>query len=152
MTLRERIKLAEGPGPMKAGRHMAYRDSLGVLTIGFGFNLEAGCTPKWLVIADGITRAQANALLDLKLAESLRDARTFAWFESLTPTRQDAIVEMLYQLGLSRFRGFGRMIAALKAHDYERASLEILNSVWAKVQTPSRAQRIAAAIRTGEPQ
>ena len=150
MTLTARVKLAEGTGPMKAGRHMAYRDSLGVLSIGYGFNLEAGCTPKWLIIADGITRAQATALLDLKLAGALQDARTFTWFASLTPPRQDAIVEMLYQLGLSRFRGFGRMIAALKARDYAQASLEILNSRWARVQTPGRAQRIAATIRTGE--
>lgn len=147
-----RVKLAEGTGPMKDGRHQKYADHLGVSTIGFGFNLEAHRLPAGMDADKGITRAQAERLLLLKLQDAINDARTFAWFASLDEARQDAVVEMLYQMGLTRFRGFGRCIAALKAGHYAQASAEILNSRWARVQTPGRAQRIAATIRTGEPQ
>ena len=148
MTLTDRVKLAEGRGPVVNGRFMPYRDSVGVLTIGYGYNLEAGVTPVWLDASKGITSSQADLLLNLKLAESQREARGLRWFESLNLARQDAIVEMIYQLGLPKFLGFGKAIAALKVGDYATAAQEFQRSRWAQ-QTPGRAQRLARVIQTG---
>ena len=56
---------------------------------------------------------------------------------------------MSYQLGPSSTLGFDRMIKALKKHDFNKAALEMLDSLWGK-QTPERCERVAALMRSAE--
>ncbi len=56
---------------------------------------------------------------------------------------------MAFQLGVNGVANFKKMIAALIARDYAAAAREMLDSNWAKVQTPARAQRMAEMMRTG---
>ena len=56
---------------------------------------------------------------------------------------------MSYQMGLNGLLNFKKMISALSAHDYLKASEEALDSGYAKT-TPNRAQRNAEILRTGE--
>lgn len=72
----------------------------------------------------------------------------FAWFKSLSVIRQDAVLNMLFNLGMKRFQGFKKMIAALIAQNYELAADEALNSTWS-TQVGLRAREIAEMIRTG---
>jgi lysozyme len=63
-------------------------------------------------------------------------------FKTLTETRQDALIEMAYQLGIGGLMRFKKMWAAIEAKDFENAHDEALDSKWAK-QTPKRAIRVA---------
>lgn len=73
----------------------------------------------------------------------------FAGFAKWPEARQAAIVSILFNLGLTKFLGFRKMVAALKAEDWGLAADESLDSARAK-QLPRRAAEEAKMIRTGE--
>ena len=56
---------------------------------------------------------------------------------------------MCFQLGENGVRGFTKMLAAVRAADYETAADGMLESAWAR-QTPERAQELATIMRTGD--
>ncbi len=116
-----------------------YRDTLGVETIGYGRNLE-----------EGITKEEAAYLCANDCARALQEAETFYWWGGLDEVRQLVVLDMLFQLGMARFLEFVGMITALRKGDYQTASKEMLCSIWAKKQTPIRAQRLANWMLTGQ--
>ena len=111
----------------------------GQLTIGWGRNLDG----------KGLSKLEAEVLLDHDLYDAEQDARrSFDWFASLSERRQSVIVNMVFNLGVTRFRGFGQTIAAIKAGDYTKAAMQMLASRWA-AQVGSRATRLAKLMRDG---
>ena len=122
-------------------RKFAYKDSLGLLTIGVGRCIEEGH-------GLGISEAEAEHLLANDIERSLNECRAFEFWNDLTPSRQRAMIEMCFQLGLPRLKKFSKALAGMAAGDYETAADEFLNSRWA-TQTPARAKRMAALIREG---
>lgn len=121
-------------------REFPYRCTAGKLTIGIGRNLED----------HGIDLEEARYLLDRDIARCVADLSSFPWFESLDRIRQRALIDMRFQLGPTRFRGFKKMLAALAREDYETAFAEALDSKWAQLDTPARAREIAQMLRTGQ--
>ena len=132
----EQLKRQEG------FRAEPYKCSAGKLTIGYGHNLEA---ERW---SRGIAEAQ--------LHDDIRDARRslvqhgyFGVPES-EPVRRDCLVNMVFQMGMGGVLGFKNMIAALRDHDYLAASSHMLDSKWAREDTPGRANEMAEQMRSGE--
>ena len=115
-----------------------YRCTSGALTIGIGYNLDAGMPFDEALLlmrhrVDGIRRA----LLE-----------RYEWFPKLNEARQAALVSMAYQMGTAGLFSFRRTLASIGSGDYEKASREMLDSKWAS-QTPARAQRTAYMMRYG---
>lgn len=156
--IRERLRADEGTGPMQNGRHLPYLDccgkvrseckckTKGFLTIGFGHLLDG----------KGITRAQADRLLDDDIDDTVREvAAAIPWVADIDPVRQAIVVLMAYQMGTGSavigtgLMGFRGMLRALKAGDYETAAVEMLDSTWARDDSPKRALRMANTMRTG---
>lgn len=109
-----------------------YRCPTGKLTIGVGRNLED----------KGISQDEAIYLLRNDITECVEDLRTiFHNFEEFSASRKRALINMRFNLGPSGFRGFKKMIAAIKANDWQTACKEAKNSKWYK-QVPTRANRI----------
>lgn len=135
--LKQQLKRDEGVIPH------AYKDSEGHLTIGVGFLIDkekGGFVPDFII----------DLWLDYLIEQTRRElSNAFSWFRNLDKVRQDAITNMVYQLGLPNFRGFKKTIALLKAGAYSAAADEMLDSRWAK-QTPERAKRVSEQIRTGK--
>ena len=52
------------------------------------------------------------------------------------------VINMCYQLGLRGFSKFKKTIYYLETEQYEEASIECLDSLWAK-QTPNRAKELS---------
>jgi lysozyme len=120
-------------------RAKPYKDRKGVLTIGYGTNLE-----------HGITADEAMFLLESRIAVAVFDCqRSLPWFWQLDVVRQSVLVQMRYQLGLSGLLGFRQMVKALERGDLETAADEMLDSAWAREDSPARAHRLAHAMRTG---
>lgn len=133
----ERLKIEEG-----FNRH-AYKDHLGFWTIGFGRLIDERK-------GGGITEAEGEYLLrnDVEnVAVELPPKLPF-WAD-LNDTRQNALLEMAFQMGVPTLMQFNNMILALGVGDFETAAGEALDSRWAR-QTPKRARRVAAMIRHGE--
>jgi lysozyme len=63
--------------------------------------------------------------------------------------RRDACINLVFNMGLTRFRQFKKMIKAFEDRDYERASEELLDSRYS-LQVGKRAQEVSEIIRTGK--
>ena len=118
-----------------------YKDTEGLLTIGFGFCLDRVQMPEkvaevWLV---EIIKERSAWLANSHENNTYRELGT---------ARKAAILNMCYQLGVTGCLNFKAMWLCLAEKDYEGAAREALDSEWAR-QTPNRAARIAEVIRTG---
>lgn len=115
-----------------------YRCTAGALTIGHGLNLDAG-------IDEGLAEAILVYQVD-SIDESLQE---YSWYSSLNPARQDVIVNMAFNLGLTGVMKFKKMIDALKCGFFELAAKEMLNSKWAK-QVGNRAIELSNQMKSGQ--
>lgn len=130
-------------------RLKAYKDTVGVWSIGYGANLEAMGLTDVTASQMEITRFQAEDYLRAEAAKALSGVEAaFPWWGQLDPVRQAIVVAMVYQLGLTGLRGFKRFIAAIQAKDYVKAAAEMMDSKWAR-QTPNRAARAALMLKDG---
>jgi lysozyme len=134
------IKRHEGTGPMQNGRYLPYTDTVGKLTIGYGRNLtDTGLSQ------DEVDYNLLNDVAERQLA--LRKA--YPWYTQLSYPRQDAMVDMAFNLGMSRLSQFKKMLAALADGDYQTAYDEALDSMWA-TQVGYRAKELATMLLTGQ--
>ena len=69
----------------------------------------------------------------------------FDWYIYMPPEIKDVIIEMCYQLGVTGFSKFKKTIAYLQNKQWEDASVEMLDSRWAK-QTPERAKELSERV------
>ncbi len=117
-----------------------YTDSKGILTIGIGHNIEER----------GISPAVSALMFEEDIAESVEEARAnFGWYLDLNEPRQAVIINMLFNLGLGRFRGFKKTIQFLENQLYHSAAEEMLLSLWAE-QVGRRAVELSRQMRFGE--
>lgn len=124
--IKELIKKHEGL------RLKPYKCTAGKLTIGYGRNLDDR----------GIDEEEAEIMLNRDVLECIDDMfNIFPDFNIWDHNRQSAIINMRFQLGPKRFRGFKKMIAAIKSHYWEKAAEEAKDSRWYK-QTPNRAKEV----------
>lgn len=131
----EMIKVHEGVS------HHVYKCPAGYETIGVGRNIS--------VVGLGLDDQEIDYLLTNDIMRCYKELGTFQWFVKLDENRQFAIIDMCFNLGLTRLLKFKNMISALQQEDWEEASAQALDSAWA-LQVGNRAQKIATILRTGE--
>ena len=127
-TTTEDIKRHEG------FKGMAYKDSLGNWTIGYGTLLP-------------LDRVEAELILQKRLnaaANELISAKPFVM--NLPAEAQSILFNMAYNMGVPRLLGFKKMFAALDEEDYERAADEMLDSRWHD-EVKGRAEELAERMR-----
>jgi lysozyme len=119
-----------------------YRDTVGKLTIGVGRNLDDV----------GISIGEAEALLVNDIAVASKNLeQAFPWTSGLDEARRNALVAMVFNMGVFGLGKFVRFLAAMRAADWNAAHDEMLSSLWA-VQVGPRALRLAVQIQVGEMQ
>jgi lysozyme len=98
------------------------------------------------------TRATAESELARAVANAEAECdRHIPWWRNDTDIRQDVAVMMMFNMGWGKFGGFHKTLAAWQAGDYEAASVEMLDSLWAK-QVGKRAQFLSRQLATDEHQ
>ena len=121
-------------------RRSAYQDHLGYWTIGIGRMIDKRR-------GGGITRDEAAYLLGSDIAKIEADLDIdIPWWRDASPSRQRALMNMAFQMGVGGLMKFKRTLAMAKRGDWNQAATNALKSRWAK-QTPTRAKRIAAMMR-----
>lgn len=114
-------------------RSQVYKCSVGRSTIGYGRNVEDV----------GITEEEARHMLDNDIARVERELdRMYPWWIKCPETVRRGLVNMCFNVGISRLGSFKKMLACLQAGDYVGAAREAVDSKWA-VQVGDRATRIA---------
>jgi lysozyme len=117
-------------------RNKVYYDSEGIMTVGYGYNLEKGLS---------------DQAVDFLFSESMNDVYadclSFHWYGHLSTVRRAVIENMLFNLGRQRFLGFKRTIQHIESGEYDKAADEMLDSKWAR-QVGYRANELSEMMRT----
>jgi GH24 family phage-related lysozyme (muramidase) len=138
-ALAARLKREEGEKRLPNGNHALYKDSKGISTIGWGYNVEANGLP------DDI----AEELLGRTVSAAERAAEGVPGYLAADPVRQSVVVAMCFQMGLGKVLRFKNFCAHFAAGAYNAAADEMLDSNWCRYDSPARANREAAIMRTG---
>ena len=123
-------------------RSKVYMCSANYETIAVGRNIsESGL---------GLSEDEINYLLnnDIKrVREELTDS--YFWFPAMNEARQDALVDISFNLGQTRLRGFVKALEAMSREQFDVAADEFMDSKWSE-QVGNRAVEVTEMIRTGE--
>ena len=123
------MKLIEDVKQEEGFRGEVYKCTEGFDTIGYGTKLP-------------INEHEAELLLNYRLNKTIGAVKSLLYDLQIDDRAWDILYNMGYQMGVYGLLKFKNMIKALRNKDYERASIEMLDSKWAK-QTPNRANRLA---------
>ena len=130
MSLIEEIKRHEGYSKK------VYKDTLGYDTIGIGF----------LVSSLELDEDVCDTILERRLLSNEKVLqRKLTWYRKEPKEFQDILQNMYYQLG-NRLFNFIKTLHYIENQKYRAASIEMLDSLWAK-QTSNRANQLADIVR-----
>jgi lysozyme len=123
----------------------AYRDSLGVLTIGCGRNINNSSKHKGI----GLTIDEIEYMLQNDVERTIKElSQEYVWFNDMEEgARRDGIINMHFNLGRFRFAGFKKAIGHMENGSYDAAATEFLDSRWAK-QVKGRSLEVTDMIKT----
>ena len=129
-------------GEEEGRRATVYTDSRGFSTIGIGCLVDA--------------RIRGAGLCDEAIDAQFRHDSATAWasagripnFSSLNTFQQAALVSICFQLG-PQVLGWKHFMAAMTANDLNAAGAALLDTEWARTQTPGRAQREVKMLVSG---
>lgn len=126
------IKFEEG------WRERPYYCSAGYPTIGYGFKIGDKGAP----LPDfRISRQVGDVWLRDLIQQIVKSIR--AMYPDAGEYRQAVIISMIYQLGITGFSRFEKTIQFIEEGNYSKAASEMLNSKWARKDSPARATRQA---------
>jgi lysozyme len=122
--------------------HHIYRCSAGFWTIGAGRNVD----PQGGL---GLSDDEVDYLLQNDIERVIKELSTeYRWFNSLDDVRKDAMIDISFNLGATRLRGFKRALAAMEVADYKMAAKEFLDSKWSR-DVKGRATELCYMIEMG---
>ncbi len=134
--LEDHIKRAEAPNG--EAMRFPYEDSVGLITIGWGRNLDN----------KGLSLKECQILFNNDFHDAMQDAASLPYWEQLCGARQMVVVDMVFNLGLTRFLKFPKLNAALAAGDILQVAHEMKDSKW-YTQVGSRARKLRQIMLTG---
>lgn len=121
-----------------------YKDTNGYWTIGFGHNLDA--SGKRL---ETLLLWEAEELFASDFDHHKTGAEKMEEYHVIDDIRKLALLDMVFQMGLGGVKKFLNMLRWIKQKHYENAAQELLDSKYAKTDSPNRAQRNAQLLRSG---
>ena len=123
-------------------RSHVYLCSAGYETIGVGRNISKS--------GMGLSDDEVDYLLENYIARVIKELSSeYPWFNDLDDVRKDAMIDISFNLGATRLRGFKKALAAMEVADYTLAAKEFLDSKWSR-DVKGRAHELASMIETGE--
>ena len=122
-------------------RTHAYQCTANMTTVGVGRNIDEDG-------GIGLSIDEIEFLLENDIKRCKQELISFPWFSQIDSVRQDALVNLCFNLGMTRLLGFKNALTAMSVGDYDKAADEFMDSRWAK-QVGSRAEEVCAMIRTG---
>jgi lysozyme len=121
-------------------RLFPYKDTVGVLTIGVGRNLDAR----------GISHATAEQMLDEDIAVHTHELLLrHPWIADLDDARKGVMINLAFNLGVAGLSSFKLTLQAVRDGDYHLAAARMLLSKWAH-QVGNRADRLALQMSSGQ--
>ena len=135
-NLKEMIARHEGYEPR------VYKCTNGYDTIGYGFAIKDLYMNKEV----------ADLILDQKIQEMLKrilsDKDWGEWFSEKPQHIQEVLINMIFQIGFSGVKKFRKTIQYIKDDNFLLASEEMLDSKWAKSDSPNRAKELSEIVKS----
>lgn len=143
------LRLHEGTGPVKNGRFLIYKDTVGKWTIGYGRNLTDR----------GISQSEADLFLTSDVMDHITRLigaidNPVLW-ESLDEVRQRVLADMAYNMGPDFIRKWPIFKGQLARHDFQGAADNMRKTAWARqvgLEPGQRAWRLIRMMETGKDQ
>ena len=119
-----------------------YKCGADKLSIGIGRNLDD----------NGISKDESRLMFKNDMAAVRADLiRVFGdTWESFTEGRKRAFIDLRFNLGPNRFRGFNRLIRAAKNEQWDMAAYELTDSLWWRQVQSDRRNLLYHQLKTGE--
>lgn len=140
--LKERIRKHEGCPLTPQGRARLYQDNATPprWTIGYGWNLSD----------NGLPLAVAETLLDIAIDNARRDLlAAYPVLSMLDEVRQDALVELVYNMGITTVKAFVLTMWHVMLGEFPKAGENLRKSKWYQQVGKVRAEDIIARLVTG---
>ena len=120
----------------------AYKCSENKTTIGVGRNVDkAGGL--------GLSDDEVDYLLQNDIDRVILELDSeYDWFSDLDDVRQDAMVDISFNLGQTRLRAFKKALSAMSEGDWDEAANQFMDSRWSE-QVGIRAKNLTEMIRIG---
>ena len=139
--LREQLKIDEGV------KYEIYLDHLGYPTFGIGHLITEADEEHGKPVGTPITEERVNSVFDKDVEIYVSEAKkVFPNLTELPSEAQEVIVNMTFNMGAPRLSKFKKFIAAVEARNWDTASVEMMDSRWAK-QVGNRAIRLRDRIK-----
>ena len=120
----------------------AYKCSESKITIGVGRNVDKGG-------GLGLSDDEVDYLLQNDIDRVISELNSeYDWFSDLDEVRQDAIIDISFNLGQTRLRAFKNALSAMAEGDWGEAADQFMDSRWSG-QVGNRASNLTDMIRTG---
>ncbi len=142
----------------EGNKSKVYKDTKGKRTIGIGFNLEEPANRK-ILKKEGIdinelfagrelTDKETKTLYNYSLTQAFKDAQSYdPNFAKRPEAVKMTLVDMAFNLGLTKLNKFVDMKKGLMNNDYNMAADEMVDSNWYK-QVKSRGPRMVNVMRS----
>ena len=119
-----------------------YKCTNGYDTIGYGFAIKDLYMDK--EVADLILDQKINKILKrISADEDWGD-----WFLEKPQAIQEVLINMIYQIGFSGVKKFRKTIQYIKDDNFLMASEEMLDSKWARSDSPNRAKELSEIVKS----
>ena len=136
-------RLADQLAKHEGVKRFAYKCPAGKITVGIGRNIDS----------DGGLGLSDDEIIYLlrndisRIDQELTNA--FRFYKELDRVRKDAMINICFNLGLTRLRSFREALGRMEKKEYPEAAVEFLDSLWAS-QVGQRALDVTYMIQHGE--
>jgi len=118
----------------------AYEDSVGAVSIGVGRNLDEL----------GLSDEEIMYLLNNDTIRCDKELiNCFTWYSQLSRVRQEVMLMLCFNLGLTRLRKFVKALSCMERGEFSLAADHFLDSKWAK-QVGNRAVELTEMLITNK--
>ena len=141
-------------------RQDVYDCSNGIPTVGIGFalrNLKPKIDPElaleiiyWQIENKliHISKEHSQVILVKEApALHLELSEKFDFYDDLLSMVKNCLINMSFQMGIYGVSKFRKMLKAMKDKNWKEAAIEMLDSKWARSDSPQRANRLADIVR-----
>ena len=120
----------------------AYKCSENKTTIGVGRNVDKNG-------GLGLSDDEVDYLLQNDINRVILELNSeYDWFSDLDDIRQDAMIDISFNLGQTRLRAFKKALAAMSEGNWDEAADQFMDSRWSE-QVGIRAKNLTEMIRSG---
>lgn len=137
--VKESIKAHEGY------RNKVYRCSENRRTVGYGHL----CVEDHWEDGKEYDKAYLEEIFEKDFNIALNDANKILEGKPVNHIAREAIIELVFNIGMPRTKKFVKCLAALDKEDYNEAGNQILDSLYAR-QVPARAGTLAGKIKSAK--